>query len=133
MADERQRSDGQGATEQSGATPHHDRHRLQELERRLAGLRKADTGPTPGAEKFNQANLAWRMVIELVAGLVVGFGIGYGLDRLFGTMPLMLIVFVLAGLAAGIKTMLRTVAELGKRPAEPGNDGVGAADKSEGV
>jgi len=29
-------------------------------------------------EHYSQVQLAWRMVIELVAGLGIGFGIGYG-------------------------------------------------------
>ncbi len=52
------------------------------------------------------------MVIELVAGLGIGFGIGYGLDRLFGTIPIFLVIFTLLGLAAGIQTMIRTSKEI---------------------
>ena len=69
----------------------------------------------------DQAHVAWRMVIELVAGLGLGVGIGFGLDHLFGTRPLMLVVFTLLGFAAGIKTMLRTAAEL-NRPGDTGTD-----------
>ena len=54
------------------------------------------------------------MVIELVAGLMIGFGIGYGLDSLFGTLPILLVVFTMLGLAAGIKTMMRSAAEMQK-------------------
>ena len=61
---------------------------------------------------YSQAQFAWRMVIELVAGLGIGFGVGYGLDTLFGTMPIFLIPFIFLGLAAGVKTMLRTAKEL---------------------
>ena len=52
------------------------------------------------------------MVIELVAGLGIGFGIGYGLDVLFGTLPIFLLLFVMLGLAAGVKTMLRSAKEI---------------------
>ena len=52
------------------------------------------------------------MVIELVVGLLIGFGIGYGLDSLFGTIPLFLVIFTLLGMAAGIKTMMRSAKEL---------------------
>ena len=65
-------------------------------------------------EHYSQANLAWRMVIELVAGLGIGFGIGYGLDVLFGTLPIFLVLFVFLGLAAGVKTMLRSAEEIQK-------------------
>ncbi len=94
-----------------------DRARLQALERRIA-VAKGDQTPEAHQEShYSQAQLAWRMVIELVAGLGIGFGIGYGLDRLFGTMPLFLVLFILAGFAAGVKTMLRSAKEVQKRQA----------------
>lgn len=76
---------------------------------------KAAHAPKPRVdEHYSQANLAWRMVIELVAGLGIGFGIGYGLDSLFGTLPIFLVLFTLLGLAAGVKTMLRSATEVQK-------------------
>ena len=52
------------------------------------------------------------MVTELVAGLVIGLCIGFGLDSLFGTLPIFLVLFVLLGFAAGVKTMLRSAQDL---------------------
>ena len=94
-----------------------DAERLRSLEAKLDARRRAEA-PQPGAvgRSVDQANIAWRMVIELVAGLVMGFGIGLGLDWLFGTRPIMLLVFTLAGFAAGVKTMLRTARELNVPP-----------------
>ena len=57
---------------------------------------------------------AWRMVIELVSGMAIGFGLGYGLDVLFGTLPILMIVFTLLGFVAGVKTMLSTAREIQK-------------------
>ena len=86
--------------------------RLAQLEDRIEKL-KAKDAPKPHMEEhYSQAHLAWRMVIELVVGLLIGFGIGYGLDSLFGTLPLFLVIFTLLGLAAGIKTMMRSATEL---------------------
>ena len=96
-----------------------DRARLAALEEKLAKAKSAVEGPRKRHqdEQYSQAQLAWRMVIELVAGLGIGFGIGYGLDSLFGTMPLFLVLFILAGFAAGIKTMLRSAKEVQERKA----------------
>jgi len=86
--------------------------RLKDIEERIARLRGKD-GPRPHQEEhYSQAQHAWRMVIELVAGLMIGFGIGYGLDVLLGTLPVFLVVFTMLGLAAGIKTMMRSAAEM---------------------
>ena len=101
-----------------------DPRKLEELEKRINSLRKVTEPEKPKADDhFSQAELGWRMVIELVAGLLIGFGIGYGLDRLFGTLPIFLILFVLMGFAAGVKTMLRTATE-----AQEKNDGASASE-----
>lgn len=89
-----------------------DTERLKALGDRIDAL-KGTQGPEPrGDEHYSQAQLAWRMVIELVAGIAIGFGIGYGLDWLFGTIPIFLVIFVLLGLAAGINVMMRTAKEV---------------------
>jgi len=68
-------------------------------------------------DHHSQAHLAWRMVIELVAGIVIGFGMGYGLDSLFGTMPVFLVVMTFVGFIAGVRTMLRSAEEVRRETA----------------
>lgn len=100
---------------QHDAERRRDAERLRALEDRLARTRGVEPMSREG-EKYQQANQAWRMVIELVAGLGIGFGIGYGLDQLFGTTPILLVLFILLGFAAGVKTMMRTAAEMTGAP-----------------
>ncbi|WP_192967239.1 AtpZ/AtpI family protein [Phycobacter azelaicus] len=88
------------------------KQRMAQLEARLAEARKAQEPKPRADEHYSLANQAWRMVVELVAGLGIGFGIGYGLDQLFGTLPIFMVLFILLGLAAGVKTMLRTAQEI---------------------
>ncbi|HPD91469.1 MAG: AtpZ/AtpI family protein [Rhodobacter sp.] len=96
-----------------------DLERLKALDERLAKLKKANQpGPKVQQQGHEMANVAWRMVTELVAGLLIGFGIGYGLDVLFGTMPLFLVLFILLGLAAGIRVMMRSAAEVQRQSQE---------------
>ncbi|MCA0044484.1 AtpZ/AtpI family protein [Celeribacter litoreus] len=96
-------------------TDPHDPERLRALEERLEKAKKAQEPRTSrGEEHFSQANMAWRMVTELVAGLLIGFGMGYGLDKALGTTPLFLVLFIGFGLAAGVKTMMRTAKEIEK-------------------
>ena len=85
--------------------------RLRQLEDRIAAARQAQAPKPRTDEHYSAANLAWRMVIELVAGLGIGFGIGYGLDTLLGTMPILMVLFILLGFAAGVQTMMRTAKE----------------------
>jgi ATP synthase protein I len=87
--------------------------RLEALRRRIAAAK----GPPPAdhmESHYSQAQHAWRMVIELVAGLCLGAGIGYGLDWLLGSGPWLLIVFTLLGFAAGVKTVISSAQEIQK-------------------
>ena len=92
--------------------------RLDALEQKLAAKRPVAEPKPHMDEHYSQAQHAWRMVIELVAGLGIGFGIGIGLDALFGTTPFLMIVFTLLGFAAGIRTMMRTAREIEREAAE---------------
>ena len=112
-----------------------DKQRLKQLETRLNAAKKRNA-PKPRVDKaVDESHLAWRMVIELVVGLLIGFGIGWGLDWAFGTLPIFLMLFTLLGLAAGIKTMLRSAQELQKKQlaAQAANTAPGSGDANEGA
>ncbi|MDJ0628212.1 MAG: AtpZ/AtpI family protein [Rhodobacter sp.] len=102
-----------------------DKARLARLDQRIKAV-KGETRERPKIEEHHsQAQLAWRMVIELVAGLGIGFGMGYGLDVLFGTLPIFLVVMTLLGFVAGVRTMLRSAREIQDEQAgtTPGENG----------
>ncbi len=88
---------------------------LDKLEARIAAARKGQE-PKRGrqGEKFTAAGTAWRMTLELVVGVLVGAAMGWGLDELLGTKPAFLIVFILLGFAAGIRTVMRSAEEFRK-------------------
>jgi ATP synthase protein I len=105
-------------------TDPHDGDRLKALENRIQAVKKSQSGDKPHQEEhYSQAQVGWRMVTELVAGMVVGFGIGYGLDLLLGTTPILMVLFIMFGFAAGVQTMMRTAKELqSKNSAEADED-----------
>ena len=72
-----------------------EKEQLKQLDDRIASLKKTQAPEPRADEHYSQVQLGWRMVIELVAGILIGFGIGYGLDLLLGTLPIMLVLFVL--------------------------------------
>ena len=84
--------------------------RLKDLDRRLGENRVGgpdDAVRTRAADRPGVA-MALRLGADFVAGVVVGVAIGWGVDRLFGTAPWGLIVFVLLGFAAGMLSVLRS-------------------------
>lgn len=89
--------------------------RLEALEAKIAALKAPTEERHHAEEHYSQAQLAWRMVIELVSGLGIGFGIGYGLDAAFGTSPLFLVPFIFFGFAAGVLTMMRSAKEVQRK------------------
>lgn len=85
---------------------------LNDLDARLKQARKAQGGrasnaPTLRSERsgFGQA---MGMGAELISALVVGTGIGWFLDRWLDTRPLMTIIFIFLGGAAGILNVFRS-------------------------
>ncbi len=103
-----------------------DPDRLRALEQRLSKLTEKGEGRQQAAQGsgFSQGEVAWRMVIELVSGMILGLAIGYGLDRLFGSLPVFLVIFGLLGFVAGVNVMIRTARDMERTKAgtPAGND-----------
>jgi ATP synthase protein I len=77
-----------------------------------------DTPPTPkGSDTQGIGKSSWgiglRVGVEMVSALVVAVAIGYGLDRVFGTRPFLLLVFLPLGMAAGVMNVWRLVGRRG--------------------
>ncbi|GIX14945.1 MAG: ATP synthase protein I [Paracoccaceae bacterium] len=85
---------------------------LNQLGARIEAARRSRQEPEARRNRgLAGAELAWRMVIDLTVGIGIGFGMGWGLDGLFGTEPVFIILMTMAGLAAGVKVMLRSARE----------------------
>ena len=106
-----------------------------DLRRRRAAL-DAKLGPTPMEEERpsaygSRSDLArgLKLSSEFIAGVVVGALLGYLFDRLLGTSPFGLIVFLLLGFGAGVLNVLREVGQVAKPetrvgvPPREGDDG----------
>ncbi|MDB3929317.1 AtpZ/AtpI family protein [Paracoccaceae bacterium] len=103
-----------------------EKQRMAQLEDKIANAKAVHRPESQIEDHHYQAHAGWRMVTELVAGLLIGFCIGYGLDSLFGTLPIFLMLFVLLGFAAGVKTMLRSAQDIQRAQS-------GQTDKDEGT
>jgi ATP synthase protein I len=96
--------------------------RLRDLDRRLDESRaeRKEVVAAPVSSDRPGMALALRMGTDFVAGVLVGAALGWGFDKLFGTSPWGLIVFVLLGFAAGVLTVLRSAGLVKQR--EGGGD-----------
>ena len=65
------------------------------------------TGQSPEGSGASPWGIGLRLGVEMGSALVVAIAIGYGLDRLFGTRPFLLLVFLPLGVAAGVLNVWR--------------------------
>lgn len=92
------------------------------LATRLPGVRDRESASkTGGVAGYGQA---MKISSEFIAGIAVGAGLGWIIDRLAGTSPWGLIIFLMLGFGAGVLNVLRSagkVAEVGLKIPEKGD------------
>ena len=100
--------------------------RLRDLDTALAARRpmakEADGQPGGGMSGIGNA---LRLSSEFIAAILVGAGLGWFIDRMAGTSPWGLILFLFLGFGAGILNVLRasgTVADFGAVTRNKGGD-----------
>jgi ATP synthase protein I len=70
---------------------------------------KARHAPEPRQVAASALARGTRYAAEIAVATVVGFGLGWFLDRQFGTGPWLAILFLMLGVAAGFRNLLRAV------------------------
>ncbi len=108
-----------------------DRKSLEDLDARIKKARAAHAPKPVEDSKYHKANLAWQMVIELVAGMIIGLVIGWALDWLLGTLPIFLAIFGILGFIAGVRTAMRTAKQVQARQARTARDETSADARHE--
>lgn len=75
------------------------------LARRIAAARATEASRKDGARR--EESQAWTIAAEFVGAMLVGAFLGWLIDRNAGTAPWGLIVMVVLGFAAGVRSVLR--------------------------
>ena len=102
--------------------PDGDRRRIDELDARLKAARGTAEKPSPGNRMSQrQTNVAYRVLVDMIAGLLVGGFLGYWLDRWWGSQPYMLVAMTILGFAGGMSNAWRAIRSYAK-DAERGED-----------
>lgn len=86
--------------------------RRRQLDATLASRRRSGSegerdAKSGGATGYGQAV---KLSSEFIAGVLVGAGLGWMLDRLIGTSPWGMIIFLLLGFGAGVLNVMRSAA-----------------------
>lgn len=84
--------------------------RRRELDAAILARRPATGGKDQASKSSGMAGVgnALKLSSEFIAGIVVGAAIGWIIDRLAGTSPFGLVVFLLLGFCAGVLNALRS-------------------------
>ncbi len=85
-----------------------DRKRLDDLGDRLRDVRKDDKPPAR-ASSHRELGVAYRVMVEMFAGVGVGGFLGWWLDSWLGTAPILLVVLIPLGFAAGSLNAYRAI------------------------
>ncbi len=103
-----------GPGRQTNANPRDD-----DLERRRRNLEASLATRMPDRNKENEGGgsatgygQAMKLSSEFIAGVAVGAGLGWMIDKLAGTSPWGLVVFLLLGFVAGVLNVLRSVGKV---------------------
>jgi ATP synthase protein I len=100
--------------------------RRQRLEAALAGKDAEERQERDAAgrrrESSNGMAYAVKISSEFIAGVVVGAALGWLIDKLFGTGPWGLIIFLLLGFCAGVLNVLRSAGLIAVSKSERGFD-----------
>ena len=94
--------------------PAGDRRRVDDLQARLRAARDAapkmaSDRPTGSGMSHRQTGVAYRVLVDMIAGLLVGGFLGYWLDRWWGSAPYSLIVGLIVGFGAGVNNAWRAI------------------------
>lgn len=113
-----QAASGGGDNRQEDGPDYSDiKKRLDALEGKLDQVKRKDAknqGEPDDGRRGKAMGIAFRIAAELVAGVVVGTLIGWFLDKWLGTAPILLIVFLLLGIAAGLLNSVRAAQRMQK-------------------
>lgn len=98
--------------------------RRQALDSALSSHRPRRQDDEGGNAKGTVAGVgqALRLSSEFIAGVAVGAGLGWLIDRVAGTSPWGLIVFLLLGFVAGVLNVLRSAGLMAEAGPKAGSD-----------
>lgn len=115
-------ADNKSGREHSDRDAESIRQRLDKLGQQLAEAKgkRAAAAQVEGEARGAAYGKALKLATELIAVVAVGGFIGWALDRLFGSAPLLMVVFLTLGAAAGIINVVHAAKEMQPKAPLPG-------------
>ena len=89
---------------------------------RAANPKPAENAPASNVMSQRQTGVAYRVLVDMIAGLLVGGFLGYWLDRWMGWTPYSLVTGLVVGFVGGVNNAWRAIRAYSK-DAAGGDDG----------
>lgn len=87
-----------------------DRRRVEDIDQRLKAARGTVEKPRQSnAISQRQTGVAYRVLVDMIAGLLLGGFLGYWLDRWLGWAPWALVTGLILGFIGGVNNAWRTI------------------------
>lgn len=104
--------------------PEADRRRVDDLDARLKAARgKVEKPRQSSGMSHRQTGVAYRVLVDMIAGLLVGGFLGYWLDRWLGWTPYALVTGLVVGFAAGANNAWRAIRVYSAEADKGGDEG----------
>lgn len=110
--------------------PEADRRRIEDIDARLKAARATIEKTQPANAQSSgmshrQTGVAYRVLVDMIAGLLVGGFLGYWIDRWLGWAPYSLVTGLVLGFVAGANNAWRAIRAYSKEAAggHGGDDG----------
>ena len=102
------------------------RRGVEEMDAKLRAARVANPKPSQNEPPSNvmshrQTGVAYRVMVDMIAGLLVGGFLGYWLDRWLGWAPWSLVTGLVLGFVAGVNNAWRAIRAYSKDAVDDGN------------
>ena len=99
------------------------RRRVEDIDQRLKAARGTVEKPRQSnAMSQRQTGVAYRVLVDMIAGLLLGGFLGYWLDRWLGWAPWALVSGLILGFIGGVNNAWRTIREYSAAAARGDND-----------
>ena len=105
--------------------PESARRGVEEMDAKLKAARAANPKPSHNEAPSNvmsqrQTGVAYRVLVDMIAGLLVGGFLGYWLDRWLGLAPYSLVTGLVLGFVAGVNNAWRAIRDYSRDAAKAG-------------
>ena len=103
------------------------RRGVEEMDAKLRAARVANPKPSQNEPPSNvmshrQTGVAYRVMVDMIAGLLVGGFLGYWLDRWLGWTPWSLVTGLVLGFVAGVNNAWRAIRAYSRDAEAGGSD-----------